>query len=60
LCGNKSFDNVVANVARVQDFAPPLVKIQGCKNKSFTTKTTKLIFKLTTTTQHHGNIWKHK
>jgi hypothetical protein len=57
LCGNKSFDNVVA---RVQDFAPPLVKIQGCKNKNFTTKTTKMILKLPTTTQRRGNIWRLK
>jgi hypothetical protein len=59
LHGNKSFKNVVANATRVQDFARPLVKIQGCKNKSFTTKTTNNL-KLATTTQHHGNISRHK
>jgi hypothetical protein len=53
---NKIFDNVVANVARVQDFAPPLVRIQGCKNKSFTTKTTKTIFEID---NNHTTPWKH-
>jgi hypothetical protein len=55
LHGNKSFDNVVANIARVQDFAPPLLKFQGCKNKASQQKQQNN-FKIS---NNHTMPWKH-